>query len=167
MKDRRFRALALAVIGSFAIATVVLAASLEWKAKPASGANEVPANASTASAEAHFALEGDVIRYRIKMKAPIENAFMGHIHVAAAGANGPIVVWLLGTPPANANPPIDYGKNELVVSGEFDASDFVGPLAGQPLENLITLLDNGGAYVNIHTTAFPGGEIRAQSEVSD
>lgn len=146
---------------------VAYASSREWKARPMVGANEVPANASASEARAQFELEDGVIKYKLRMRAPIEDAFMAHIHVGPAGANGPIVVWLFGTPPATANPAIDFEKGDVVGRGEIDAGDLVGPLAGKSLADLMALLDNGGAYVNLHTRAFPGGEVRAQVTVSD
>jgi hypothetical protein len=36
----------------------------------------------------------------------------------------------------------------------------MGPLAGQPLSALVDALDAGNAYVNVHTTQFPPGEVR-------
>lgn len=146
---------------------VAYAASREWKARPMVGANEVPANASASEARAQFELEDGVIEYKIRMRAPIDDAFMAHIHAAPAGSNGPIVVWLFGTPPAASNPAIDFDKGDVVARGEIDAADLVGPLAGKSLEDLMALLDNGGAYVNLHTRTFPGGEVRAQVTVSD
>jgi hypothetical protein len=38
----------------------------------------------------------------------------------------------------------------------------MGPLAGQPFSALINALNNGTAYVNVHTNQFPAGEIRGQ-----
>ncbi|MGH2603614.1 MAG: CHRD domain-containing protein [Dehalococcoidia bacterium] len=38
----------------------------------------------------------------------------------------------------------------------------MGSLAGQPLSALIAQIQSGNAYVNVHTTQFPGGEIRGQ-----
>lgn len=40
--------------------------------------------------------------------------------------------------------------------------DLVGPLAGMTLEDLVALIESGDAYVNVHTVANPGGEIRGQ-----
>jgi CHRD domain len=37
-----------------------------------------------------------------------------------------------------------------------------GPLAGKQLSDLITMINNGDAYVNVHTEANPKGEIRGQ-----
>lgn len=149
--------------------TAVAAGGMEWKAKPMIGANEVPANASVAEARASFEMEDGLITYKLRMRSPIEDAFMAHIHLGAAGTNGPIVVWLYGTPPPSnpANVPTDFDKGDVVARGTIDAGDLVGPLAGKPLADLMVALNSGNAYVNLHTTTLPGGEVRAQITPDD
>lgn len=167
MSKPRIIALAAGALGALALGAIAFASDNEWKARPMVGANEVPANASQSEARAQFELEDGVIKYKLRMRKPIEDAFMAHIHVGPTGANGPICVWLFGQPPAASNPRIDFDKNDTVARGEIDASDLVGPLAGKTLEDLVALLNSGGAYVNLHTAAFPGGELRAQVTVDD
>jgi hypothetical protein len=137
-----------------------VAATLEWQARPIVGANEVPPVQTGAAARASFELEDGAIHYKIKMRAPITGAFMAHIHLGAAGANGPIAVWLLGTPPPDPSIARDFGRRDTLARGEFDGADIVIP--GLTLEALIERLDAGTAYVNVHTLAHPSGEIRAQ-----
>lgn len=85
---------------------------------------------------------------------------MAHIHIAAAGQNGPVVVWLYPSAP----PPrlISGITSSDVASGTITAANFDGPLARQPFSALVTALDPGNAYVNAHTSRLPGGEIRGQ-----
>ena len=52
--------------------------------------------------------------------------------------------------------------NGTLASGSIDAGDLIGPLVGQPLEDLVEVIEAGGAYVNVHTVAHRGGEIRGQ-----
>ena len=52
--------------------------------------------------------------------------------------------------------------NGRLASGSIQAGDLINDLAGHPLEDLIVAIEDGNAYVNVHTVAHPGGEIRGQ-----
>jgi CHRD domain-containing protein len=137
-----------------------------------SGGNEVPARDSQGQGEAIFQLNADGTELSYKLiSANITNIFMAHIHLAPEGVNGPIVVWLYpSAPPAQSIP----GRFDGVLAeGIITSSNFMGPLAGQPLSALMDALESGNAYVNVHTNDFvdppntgpgdfPGGEIRGQ-----
>jgi hypothetical protein len=46
--------------------------------------------------------------------------------------------------------------------GTVTADNLEGPMAGSQLSDLIDAMNNGQAYVNIHTEQNPDGEIRGQ-----
>lgn len=104
------------------------------------------------------AKDGMSVDYTL-IAANIENVTMAHIHLAATpGANGGIVVWLYPSAPP---PALIGGRFDGVLGrGTFSRSNLVGALAGQPLAALVAALEDGRAYVNVHTTAHPAGEIR-------
>jgi hypothetical protein len=126
-----------------------------------SGGEEVPPNDSRATGQAIFRVVdgGAAIEYRL-IVANIENVTMAHIHLAPAGQNGGVVVWLYpSAPPAQLIP----GRfNGVLATGTITEANLVGALAGQPLSALIDYLASEGAYVNVHTSQFPPGEIRGQ-----
>lgn len=127
------------------------------------GAQEVPSVNTRARGEAQFRLsqDGTELSYRL-IVANIENVLMAHIHLAAAGVNGPVVVWLY---PDGPPPQLIEGRfSGVLAEGVITADDLVGLLADESLDALIDELTSGGAYVNVHTTANPGGEIRGQIE---
>jgi len=132
-----------------------------------SGGDEVPPTGSAGVGQAvfHLSADGSTVTFRVQI-ANIENTIMSHIHLAAPGVSGPIVVWLRpGAPPP---PPAVPGRFDGVyVTGTFTAADLRGALAGQPLLSLLDAMRAGNTYVNVHTSQFPGGEIRGQIRVNE
>ncbi|HVH08780.1 MAG TPA: CHRD domain-containing protein, partial [Gemmatimonadales bacterium] len=101
----------------------------------------------------------------------IDNPFMAHIHLAPAGVNGKIVVWLFPSTAPTPGPASIGPVDGLLAEGTFTAADFVGPLKGGTLAQLLDAIRADTAYVNVHTSNptlpagpgnFPGGEIRGQ-----
>ena len=170
---RLFIATSVAVLVAAGIA--LAAVSMHFHS-PMDGAQEAPVPRDThARGNAIYKLsdDGSRIEYKVVV-ANIENVFMAHIHMAPAGVSGPIVVWLYpGTTPG-VTAPLGGGRTDgVIVQGSFGASDFIGPLAGHPLSDLLALMRSGGVYTNVHTNDgdlvvnegpgdFPAGEIRGQ-----
>jgi len=126
-----------------------------------SGAEEVPAVDTLARGQAVFRLDrsGDALHYRL-IVANIEDVTMAHIHLAAAGVNGPAAVWLYpASPPAQL---IEGRYSGVLAEGVITVDNLSGPLAGASLEDLLDHLRDGNAYVNVHTLQFPAGEVRGQ-----
>ena len=74
--------------------------------------------------------------------------------------NGGVVAWLYpAAPPSSSSRDAHRGFS---VQGEITAASLVESLSGQPLSALLDAMRNGGAYVNVHTSQFPPGEIRGQ-----
>lgn len=122
-----------------------------------SGENEVPAVWTDASGQAIFQLnkEGTELSYKLIVDS-IENVLMSHIHLAPAGQNGPVVVWLY---PSSAPPVLIPGMTSgILAEGVITDAN----LAGITLTDLIDAFYAGGAYVNVHTSQNRGGEIRGQ-----
>lgn len=93
--------------------------------------------------------------------ANIRNVTMAHIHISdVPGGSGPPAVWLYPSAPPQQEIPGRF--QGVLASGGFDAGDFVGPLDGMTVQDLVTRITTGRAYVNVHTTQNPPGEIRGQ-----
>jgi hypothetical protein len=135
------------------------------------GAGEVPANASRAVGSLYARLSPDGTQFSYKLAvANINNVTQAHIHCGAAGLNGPIVLWLYPSGP----PSLLIPGNTTGVLNEFTATNAnviarppssTCPTGVADLAQLVTLLRTGGAYANVHTQAFPPGEIRDQVHV--
>ncbi|HEX6327225.1 MAG TPA: CHRD domain-containing protein [Jiangellaceae bacterium] len=125
-----------------------------------SGAEEVPAVDTNAHGVAVFKRTGeDELTFFLNV-ANIENVSMSHIHLAPAGQNGGVVVWLYPSAPP---PQLIPGRFDgPLASGTITSANLVGALAGKTVQDLVDNIEAGNAYVNVHTSQFPGGEIRGQ-----
>ncbi len=131
-----------------------------------SGANEVPAVTTTATGTATFSITGNEITYTIISTTNIQNAVLGHIHLAASGVNGPVRLNLCGT---GAPQPACTSGTGVVATGTNGVTVPPGTIT---FDDLIAAMRSGGAYVNVHTNAAgctpgnegcnAGGEIRGQ-----
>lgn len=160
--------LAAFVLGLAVVGVAAAGLRMDWS-DHLTGAEEVPPRSTQAQGQAilHLSDDGTSLEFRL-IAANIENVIASHIHVGAAGENGPVVAFLYG-----AAAPGGGRHNGVLSTGTITAADLIGPLAGQPLAALIDEIRAGDAYVNVHTSDgvlpinegpgdFPGGEIRAQ-----
>lgn len=109
-----------------------------------------------------LAPDGQSMSYRL-IVSNIMDVTMAHIHISAEpGGDGPPAVWLYpDAPPAQ---PIAGRHDGVLAEGTITAANFIGPLDGMTMSDLVSMIRDGRAYVNVHTEANPGGEIRGQLE---
>src|SRR3989454_6613749 len=144
--------LAMALVTAAFAVTVARAdegAGTQWNSVLA-GINERPTPRDThARGVAVFELsaDGQSMHYKV-IAANINNVIMAHIHLGDANTAGPVIVWLypIGGPPPAA--PGGGRFNGILAPGDFDATKFVGPLAGQPMGAPGGELDPGNAPCN-------------------
>ncbi len=122
-----------------------------------SGDQEVPPAETNATGQVNFKLskDGDAVHFKLVV-ANINDVFAAHIHLAPEGINGPVVVALY------TSGLIAGQTNGILAEGVITAENLVGPLSGETLDDLISELEAGNAYVNVHTSVYRGGEIRGQ-----
>lgn len=151
------RLLIAAVVAAVTLLPAAVAAQTltsQWGAA-LSGANEVPANTSTARGTFTATIDEAANTITWSLAVPtITNATAAHLHTGQAGTNGPVVLNLFAAPAGSPAQAVN-------VSGTSKASDLVGPLQGNFAE-FVRAVKGGTIYVNVHTTGNPGGEIRSQ-----
>jgi hypothetical protein len=103
-----------------------------------SGANEVPAVTTSASATGTITVAADGSVSGTTTAVGMTPT-MAHIHIGAAGTNGPVIV------------PLTQNGNVFTV-----------PAGAKLTDTQLAAYKAGNLYVNIHSAAHPGGEIRAQ-----
>lgn len=123
-----------------------------------SGQNEVPPTESngTGTAEVLFNNDSSQASYFVNITG-IEEITGAHIHNGSIGVNGDVVVPLSGQKSAQ-----DKENPVIWFSGDIKKDDLQGSLQGKEISDLATLINNGSAYVNIHTKDNPDGAIRDQ-----
>lgn len=137
---------------------------LEFSAE-LSGAEEVPIGVITdTTGEAEF--EVNKKRTKIDFKLEIEDAIgiLGvagaHIHCAPAGANGPVVAFLAGPVPGGFD-------GDVEIEATLTQANIINTDCGATIAELVQSMRDGNTYVNVHSVAFPSGEIRGQIRGED
>jgi CHRD domain-containing protein len=170
MKKIKMLPVVLIVVTALVIASVAYAspAFSQNFAAPLSGGEEVPVRDTNARGVATFKLseDGTALSYKVNV-ANIENVFAAHIHCGAVGVSGPVGVTLfMGTPGGGR-------VDGTLAEGVITAPDAGNACGWADLAAVLSALNSGNAYVNVHTNDgvapantgpgdFPGGEIRGQ-----
>lgn len=123
-----------------------------------SGTQEVPPNESPAGGSAWVKTSNDKIEYEVNV-TDIDKVNAAHIHLEQSGKNGPVILSLFKDDPTEL-------KTGKLAEANLTASNLEGPLKGKPVSDLVAAIKDGKAYVNVHSTDFPDGEIRGQLNAS-
>lgn len=140
----------LAAVGLIGVAcgddTTGIPADVEiWRARPMNGANERPtAVTTTATGEAVITVIGNLVSWKVDV-ANITAVTAGHIH--------------------RRHPDSTFGGVIQGISPTTGGTNFTGTLAlgsATVADSVLAIIRAGRAYVNIHTSANAGGEIRGE-----
>lgn len=138
---------------------------------------EVPAVSSTARGWFKATIDegNQTITYELDYEGLQAPATQAHIHIGQRRVNGGISVYLCGNAPnvpaATVPQPPACPATEASITGMLTAANIVGPVPQgieattgtvNEFEELVDLLRQELAYVNVHSQRFPGGEIRGQ-----
>jgi hypothetical protein len=141
------------------------------------GLNEVPpvATQATGSFTATLSSDGSMLSYTVTYSDLNAQVLFSHIHFGFPKEAAGVMVFLCGPaagvaggPPAGfPNPPACPDTTSGTVSGTVTAANVVGPNAqgitpAADFAKVVQALRAGAAYVNVHTTRSPSGEIRGQ-----
>jgi Cu/Zn superoxide dismutase len=125
------------------------------------GAAEVPPVDTETSGEAKFIVAGDALDFELEVDdaTDILGAAGAHIHCAPAGENGPVVAFLAAAVPGGFDGTVEL-KATLTDANIVDLS------CGADIAALVESFRDGDAYVNVHSSSNPAGEVRGQIEES-
>ncbi|MGG7036919.1 MAG: CHRD domain-containing protein [Flavobacterium sp.] len=111
------------------------------------GVSEVPSNASTATGNATLIFNNSTKRFTLVVNYSGLTPNDAHIHKGAAGISGGVVF------------PLTDMSSRMVLTDFSSPIDYTSPALTSAQE---TDLKNNLYYVNLHTDAYPDGEIRGQ-----
>src|SRR6185436_317261 len=160
----------IAVIALVSASTIVLAQGFKKISEILTGYEETPSAVSTTGSGTFNArISNDNSRIDCELSySDLEGAVQqAHIHFGQKSVTGPISVFLctnLGNGPAGTQP---CPAPPATISGTITAADVTnlanerGISAGE-FDELLAAIRAGVTYVNVHSTRWPGGEIRSQ-----
>lgn len=138
MKNKiKWMALAMLILTAFVSAQAAAATKFVFDLEPG---QEVPPAASSGSGSCQVNLSGTSVDVHCTFQNLTQPATASHIHGAGVGQNGSVILPLTAT----------AGTSGSITGGGSVSVDEANDIR------------QGLAYVNLHTSAFPGGELRGQ-----
>ncbi|MDB4914294.1 MAG: hypothetical protein JWM95_1938 [Gemmatimonadetes bacterium] len=145
------RAIVLLFLGACAGSDAVSSTPVVYVAQ-LRGVNEVPVVGTSATGTATVTVAGASARYTVTASGFATTLNVGHIHIGGPGVIGPVIV-----------PFTIVAQTGTVATGSIDLA---APITFNTItisgDSLRSLFESGQAYVNLHSAAAPGGEIRGQ-----
>ena len=133
---------------------VTIPSGLEIYTAQMNGANEAPtAVTTTATGHAVVTILGNTVTWKVDVDAPIDSLIAGHIHRRAADS-------------VAGNVRVDFTLGQRVWSAGPTGPGITGTAAqgsttlDAPADSMLAVIRAGRSYVNLHTRAHTGGEIR-------
>ncbi len=162
--------LVVAVVGVTTAVSVVAKGPRNGRAD-LSGFQENPTLSTPASGSLELTIAPDdgSISYVLSYEGFTTNVTQSHIHLGRPAINGGVMVYFCTnlTAPTGVPTPQACPTRSGTVTGTLTAADVFTGASGQGVspgefEEFLNALREEAAYGNVHTTAFPGGEIRGQ-----
>jgi len=142
----KLRSLLLFLVTLFIVSSAA-AAPIRYYANM-TGGQEVPAVVTSSYGRVGFEFADALTSMSYIIRTNISAPTAAHIHCAPAGQNGPVGVTLQ--------------LRSATGHGTITKPDANNACGWTTLADVMTAMQSGGAYVNVHTAAYPTGEIRGQ-----
>ena len=171
MKTRNPTLPFIAAVLSLAMAPSISEAQARRFKTALEGIQEVGSVSTVAEGKfsAELNADGTEIAYLLEYENLEGNVTQSHIHLGQLRSNGGISIWLCQTatnPSPVATTPFCTEPTSGMVQGTITAADVVGPagqgIAAGEFAEIVALMLKGATYANVHSSKFPGGEIRGQ-----
>jgi hypothetical protein len=171
MKQRRIQlAAAVAIVAIVSVvATTALAGDGGNARADLDGYQELSPTSSVSTVgngEFKAKIRSQQIQYELRYRDLEGGAVLfAHIHFGQRATNGGVSAFLCG---GGGKPPCP--PSPATVTGTIVPTDVVGPaaqgIAPAQFDELVRAMRAGATYANVHTTQWPGGEIRGQIDAA-
>ena len=159
MKTKSHRFFALSAVVVNLIAVPMVNSQTERFSASLAGANEVPPINSAGTAAFEMTIS-DTITFSLTFSGLSSNLVVSHLHFAPTKVAGGVMIFLCG----GGNQPACPAATSGTITGTITAANVTGPSAqgitAGDLTSALEAVRDGLSYANMHTTTFPGGEIR-------
>jgi hypothetical protein len=174
MRKRTGLILAVALAGALALTalasygTAALGKKGQERAKRMSGYLEVPSISTTGRGTIEVKINNSTsLEYKLTYSGLSGNPLFAHIHFAQPGVNGGVGAFLCGGGGKPACPAQPGNVTGTITGADVVAVTAPGTtqsqgIAAGEIGELIGAIKAGFTYANVHTAAYPGGEIRGQ-----
>lgn len=166
--SRQKSVLVLAVVAAVGVGAAAAGHDDRWRAPrrfkaSLSGYSEVPSVSTPAKGSFRAVVSGDETEIEFWLDYRDLVPTVAHIHFGDRHSASGVAVWLCG---GGGKDPCPLPGDDAEVSGTIVAADVIGPttqgIGPGELGELLRAMRAGVTYVNVHSSTFPGGEIRGQ-----
>lgn len=161
MKLRRITKLTVTALVAGFSAYTAKAADENFSAR-LEGLNEVPPINTAGRATFNMTISGSSITFTLNFQNLSTPLLVSHLHFAPTKVAGGVMIFLCG----GGNQPACPATTSGTINGVITAANVTGPTSQGidpgDLNSALEEVRNRNAYANMHTTKFPGGEIRGQ-----
>jgi hypothetical protein len=127
-----------------------------------SGANEVPPINSAGTADFQMSIQPGAINFSLNFSDLSSPLSVAHLHCAPSKVAGGVMIFLRG----GGGQPACSAATSGSITRTITAANVTGPtgqgLMAGDLDSALEAVRTNSSYANMHTTNFPGGEIRGQ-----
>ena len=159
MKTKSYRFFALGAVVVNLIAAPMVTSQTERFSATLAGGNEVPPINSAGTGAFEMTIR-DTITFSLTFSGLSSPLTVSHLHFAPSKVAGSVMIFLCG----GGNQPACPAATSGTITGTITAANVTGP-SGQgitpgDLDSALAAVRSELSYANMHTTMFPGGEIR-------
>jgi len=159
MKTKSYRLFALGAVAVNLIAAPMVNSQTERFSASLAGGNEVPPINSAGTGAFEMTIR-DTITFSLTFSGLSSPLTVSHLHFAPTKVSGGVMIFLCG----GGNQPACPAATSGTITGTITAANVTGP-SGQgitpgDLDSALAAVRSDLSYANMHTTMFPGGEIR-------